>query len=198
MDRFDTNDERLVAFIESLWKALVPETGECISVQGELVRACGRLQNEHFRNGLCNYYAPDEPDQDLAGSYYGGLLLFMTGMLIENRNGPLDAAEVAYFTDVRTRAFEDWRVQRRIDLLRGDEEEGRKLTKAERAEVERLEAAEGRLDFEELFDRSEIAVANYCVANPELFDRKGKPVVERGIRDIRELFERPPPGTVLH
>lgn len=30
--------------------------GQCVSVQGELVRANERLQSEYFRNGLGNYY----------------------------------------------------------------------------------------------------------------------------------------------
>ena len=199
MDRFDRTGARLDAFTKALWDALVPSSGECVSVQGELVRANQRLRSEHFRNGMANYYRPDEPDQGFAESYYGALLLFVIGTLLENANGALTAEGVAYFTAARARASADWTRQRRIDgLLFLAEEEDRELTHAERVEIEALEAAAPRPDFEELFDRSAIAIANYCLANPELFDRSGRPVVERGVRDIRELIERRPPGTPLH
>jgi hypothetical protein len=47
--------ERLDNKNSDLWKELVPETGEANTVQGELVRAIGRLQSECFRNGMMNW-----------------------------------------------------------------------------------------------------------------------------------------------
>lgn len=38
-----------------LWKALVPRSGQAETVQGELVRAIGRLAGECYRNGNGNW-----------------------------------------------------------------------------------------------------------------------------------------------
>ncbi len=46
-----------------LWKELVPEKGVASTLQGELIRAEGRLSSELFRNGMMNWSA-----------YYAGLL----------------------------------------------------------------------------------------------------------------------------
>lgn len=46
-----------------LWKELVPESGVASTLQGELIRAEGRLSSELFRNGMMNWDA-----------YYAGLL----------------------------------------------------------------------------------------------------------------------------
>lgn len=49
-------------WVEALWdqnavlgKALVPETGSAPTLQGELVRALGRIETEHFKNGMMNW-----------------------------------------------------------------------------------------------------------------------------------------------
>ena len=49
-------------WVEVLWqqnqtlrKALVPEMGSAPSLQGELVRALGRIEAEHFKNGMMNW-----------------------------------------------------------------------------------------------------------------------------------------------
>lgn len=39
----------------SRWKALVPAEGVANTLQGEMVRAIGRLQSEYFRNGMMNW-----------------------------------------------------------------------------------------------------------------------------------------------
>lgn len=38
-----------------LWKELVPPEGQANTVQGELIRAVGRLKDEAFRNGNQNF-----------------------------------------------------------------------------------------------------------------------------------------------
>lgn len=38
-----------------LWKELVPPQGQANTIQGELVRAVGRLKDEAFRNGNQNF-----------------------------------------------------------------------------------------------------------------------------------------------
>jgi hypothetical protein len=40
---------------QNLWNKLVPEYGQSLSVQGELVRAIGRMTNEFTVNGYCNW-----------------------------------------------------------------------------------------------------------------------------------------------
>lgn len=40
---------------QTLWKALVPAEGRAPSLQGELVRALGRIEAEHFKNGMTNW-----------------------------------------------------------------------------------------------------------------------------------------------
>ena len=35
-----------------------------------------------------------------------------------------------------------------------------------------------------------LCFANWCLANPELIDRHGRPVEERGIRDLSALIQR--------
>ena len=38
-----------------LWERLVPKSGSATSLQGELVRALGRIENEYFKNGMMNW-----------------------------------------------------------------------------------------------------------------------------------------------
>ena len=38
-----------------LWKELVPATGQATTVQGELIRAVGKLTDEAYRNGNSNF-----------------------------------------------------------------------------------------------------------------------------------------------
>ncbi|MFC5861760.1 hypothetical protein ACFPT7_05610 [Acidicapsa dinghuensis] len=40
---------------QRLWTELVPTTGQATTVQGELVRAIGRLSDEAYRNGNYNF-----------------------------------------------------------------------------------------------------------------------------------------------
>jgi hypothetical protein len=40
---------------QRLWKELVPATGQAATVQGELIRAVGRLSDEAYRNGNHNF-----------------------------------------------------------------------------------------------------------------------------------------------
>lgn len=47
--------ERLWTHNGVLWKSLVPENGDAPTLQGELVRALGRIESEYFRNGMMNW-----------------------------------------------------------------------------------------------------------------------------------------------
>ena len=38
-----------------LWDELVPASGQCETVQGEIVRCIGKLTDEAYRNGNCNW-----------------------------------------------------------------------------------------------------------------------------------------------
>ena len=52
MKRFERDEQgsdRLREFHSKMWKALVPPSGECASVQGELVRAVERLTDEDVK-----------------------------------------------------------------------------------------------------------------------------------------------------
>jgi len=40
---------------EDLWSQLVPKSGQADTVQGELIRAVGRMEDEFFRNGYGNW-----------------------------------------------------------------------------------------------------------------------------------------------
>src|SRR4051812_13014985 len=53
-DRFFGKKEPPATF-EQLWSKLVPESGQATSVQGELVRASGRMTEELARNGYANW-----------------------------------------------------------------------------------------------------------------------------------------------
>src|SRR4051812_28046342 len=104
--------DRLQLFTKALFDACVPPSGECVSVQGELLRASARLQSEYFRNALYNYYwewdESEEGNPDVAGTYFGALLFFVLDTLISNRNQALDAEDVAYFTMVRSAVEPDY------------------------------------------------------------------------------------------
>lgn len=49
------SDEAWRAQFDSLWRELVPRSGEAETVQGELVRSLGRLADEALRNGNMNW-----------------------------------------------------------------------------------------------------------------------------------------------
>jgi hypothetical protein len=195
VQRFDRNDDRLRDFLGAIWKTLVPSTGECASLQGELVRADARLSDESYRNGLGNYYHPDQETDGFAEGFYPKMLVFLLETLAANANDANDADTVAYCADALARAPLDWEKQRRIIAIveRAEEDENRELSDAENAEIETLEAAPERLDWEDLLNRTEIAVGNYCLANPVLVDLAGKPIEEGGVTDIRHIFDPPPP-----
>lgn len=182
------SSERLRAFTKAVWDALVPRTGECVSLQGELIRANERLLSECLRNGMCNYYVDDET---VAQNYYGALALLILDTLIANRGGALAADEVAYFADVRSRLARDRTQSLRLRDLEQKEEA---LTDAEARELEVLsDDPAARVNWEALCNRAERCIANWCLANPELVDRQGRPVEERGVRHLEHLLNPPPP-----
>jgi hypothetical protein len=204
MERFDETDdgdaeghrvpsERLRAFTKALWDALVPKQGPCASVQGELIRANERLQAEHYRNGMANYFAPREEHTSgaLADNYYGELVLFLLDTMVANRNQALTEEDVAYFATMRREIEAQWARALRSDELyyKADEE---KLSQGEEEELASLDELRRGPDWEELCSRASRCIANWCLANTMLIDRHGKPVVERGIRDVMHIFDPPP------
>lgn len=42
--------------LSALWEKLVPEEGEAETIQGEMVRAIGRIKGDYYRNGFGNWY----------------------------------------------------------------------------------------------------------------------------------------------
>lgn len=180
--------ERLVAFLKAMWDALVPDSGACVSMQGELVRAKQRLDNEHYRNGMCNYFDCDQSNLSMSESHYGGMMLFILDTMIENRNDALTEEDVAYFVDVRAVIEPQWRRGMRVNTLYDKSEEGT-ITEEEEAELARIEPLPRGPHWEMFFARAERCIANWCLKNSALVDREGNPVVEGGIRDVNELFE---------
>jgi len=49
-------DYGFTARFDALWKKLVPKKGEAETIQGEMVRALGRMEGDYFRNGFGNWY----------------------------------------------------------------------------------------------------------------------------------------------
>ena len=200
MDRFEECDEggeRLQAFNKSIWDRLVPRSGPCRSLQGELVRASLRLQSEYYRNGLGNYYVREKPEEGLADNPYGGGVLLVIDTLVANRGGSLHERDVTYLTKMREAVVRDWELKIRL----GDLEEksvdggGTGLTEQEAQELEQLEQLEesDAVDWEKYFARAERCIANWCLANPALVDLQGKPIREGELSDLRHIFEPPPP-----
>ncbi|AKV00430.1 hypothetical protein AKJ09_07093 [Labilithrix luteola] len=190
--------ERLRAFTKALWNALVPASGACASVQGELIRANDRLQGEYYREGMGNYYEPGTNANGGPQSTYAcaprALLVFVLDTLVENRGGGLDDDDVAFFQTTRLAVESDYRTRLRInELVYQEEIDGRELTDAEKTELERLESAEGRIPWEDVLKRAERCIANWCIANPKLVDRQGNAIEERGVADVSHIFEPPPP-----
>ncbi len=141
--------------------------------------------------GLGNYYEDDSRDGTLGGTFVGKMLLFMLDTLVENRNRPLDDEDVAYFAGVRGVVESDWLKHKRIFEL----DEKLNESEASDAEVKELrdfEASGGGPAWEELLKRAERCIANWCIANAGLVDRQGRPVEDRGIREVKTIFEPPP------
>ena len=58
-------------------------------------------------------------------------------------------------------------------------------------ELEQLLATEDEVEspaWEWLYNRAQRCIANWCIANPGLIDRQGRPIEERGIRDLGKLL----------
>jgi hypothetical protein len=191
MRRFERDEEavvggdRLEAVTRALYAALVPPMGECVSLQGELVRANDRLITEHLQNGGLNYY---DSTRTFATGYYSALLVLVLETLTANRGGALVGDDVAYFAEFLQSAGRDFVRTSRLGELENSETA---LSNAEQRELEELlaeESAVGQPDWEELYVRARRCIANWCIANPELIDRHGKPVVERGVRDLSSVF----------
>lgn len=58
--------------VSGLWEKLVPKEGEAETIQGEMVRAIGRMQGDYYRNGFGNWY-----------SYYYDLSRFLAAHLAD-------------------------------------------------------------------------------------------------------------------
>jgi hypothetical protein len=186
--------ERLRAFTEALWDALVKE-GECASVQGELIRANSLLQTAYFRDGMGNYYCKDNDGQTLADTFYGARVVFVLDTMVKNRNRALCDEDAAYFARVRQLVEPDWVRRQRIEQLENNDD----ASDSDRKELDELEDEDRDRGvwWEELFDRAERCIANWCIANPGLIDRQDRPIQEGGVRDRTDVIEPPggPPPT---
>jgi len=68
---------------DELWKELVPAVGQADTVQGELIRAIGRMTDEFACNGYANW-----------DGGYEILSAFLAGMLTDGTFGPQTSAGV--------------------------------------------------------------------------------------------------------
>lgn len=57
-----------------LWNNLVPDKGSAKTINGELVRAIGRLNYEYYNNGNCNACEEDEDGEYCISGYYDRFL----------------------------------------------------------------------------------------------------------------------------
>jgi hypothetical protein len=183
-DRTAEATQELAAFTKKLWDALVPSSGACVSVQGELVRVNERLWAEAMQEGMGNYYESDD-----GRARYGAMIVFLLDTLVANRAGALEGEDVDYFARVRGALDTDWRARSRMIALENGEGE---LSAAEAAELEQLAAAPELVPWQEMLTRAERCVANHCMIAAELVDRDGKPVTERGVRNVLHVFEPAP------
>jgi len=182
----ELSSPRLQSYHQVLWTALVPRSGECASIQGEMIRAVERLRAELLRNGMGNYYDRGPLDSN----HYGKLLTLVLDTLARSEGSALSTDDVGYFAKARSGLDAD-----RIAVHRlGEMEEREDASDAER-ELAQADADAHAIDWNELIHRAERCVANWCIAHPQLVDRRGQPVEERGHRDLRHVFEppRPPP-----
>ena len=183
-DRSAEGTPELAAFTKRLWDALVPNSGACVSVQGELVRVTERLGTEAITQAMWTYYETAD-----GRSRYGAMIVFLLDTLVANRTGALDEEDVGYFARVRGRLDTDWRARSRMLALENGEGE---LSAAEVAELEQLSSSPELVHWEEVLTRAERCVANHCLKTPALVDRDGKPVTENGVRNVLHVFEPPP------
>lgn len=134
-----------------LWDALVPERGPADTTQGQLLRAQGNLSTEYYRNGMMNYYYYClEPRPD---SYVDQLDFLLDTLLPADRE---------YLTRAKGRILEDRKNVPEANALQ-EKEEKSGLSEVERS---RLEALCNFDEWEELFERTERLVLNYCITHP--------------------------------
>jgi len=86
----DTWEERY----EQAWALLVPSSGSAITVQGEVVRIAGRVNDELLRNAMGNW-----------NKEYRKMLTAMSGYL--QQGNPLSESELAEVADIQKHILED-------------------------------------------------------------------------------------------
>ena len=86
----DTWEERY----EPAWALLVPSSGSAITVQGEVVRIAGRVNDELLRNAMGNW-----------NKEYRKMLTAMSGYL--QQGNPLSESELAEVADIQKHILED-------------------------------------------------------------------------------------------
>lgn len=128
------NDELSV-----LWKKLVPKEGEAETIQGEMVRAIGRIKGEYYKNGFGNWYP----------MYYKLAQFLATHLADENTFKPFTVAVIR--ADIRAlNAYGNT-----VDEI-GDPYETFHFSLFETT------------DLEEAFGRLDAAIAVWCKRHPEL------------------------------
>jgi len=129
-----------------LWKTLVPKSGEAETVQGELVRAVGRVAHEYHHNGMGNW--------NDGSSYFGQLIRLVGSTLVAEKSfSPWVKAAIA--ADV---AAID------ADGMSANRSSGKRSTNAFGAEA----LSKLRVDVDGALMRLDATVAVWCDRQPQL------------------------------
>lgn len=129
--------------LSALWKKLVPKEGEAETIQGEMVRAIGRIKGDYYRNGFGNWYP-----------MYYKLSQFLAAHLI-------DESTFKPFTLSVLRA----------DIRALNAYGNRVMTEGNPYESFRFSLFE-TTGIEEAFERLDAAIAVWCKRHPELIPYK--------------------------
>lgn len=164
---------------DQLVEILVPNTGACVSIQGELLRAAAILEHEYRVQRMAIYYV--RPD-------YRDLAAFVLDVLLANKGKIAGVDDLDAFASARRDLDTDFAVGARLARLQ-DLDFARKITRAQRRELAALERRDAVVDWADVLPRMKRCVEKWCLTHPVLVDLAGRPVREGGITDLRFVFE---------
>ena len=173
---------------DRLWKLLVPQSDEAPSIQGELVRAIGRLSREWLQNGnnnwsfsgssmfedwvsFINYHLVLSPEEQYKPQYCAR---------------PFDEATTEQITeDLEFIKLLGMQGIKPLDAIYLSEQEWEEYFEAQQYEIlERASPLELNDAAKAVFQRIKKNIVEFCLANPELKWRYGKEPTEDTIMSI--------------
>lgn len=126
-----------------LWKQLVPEEGCAETLQGELVRAIGKIEGEYFRNGMMNW----------GDGYYGALNMLIHSTLKKEKSFSRLVKKV---------------IDADIAVIEASGKLGEKAAKGEESRFAVLGSNTlFNADVQESFHRVDAVITVWCARNPE-------------------------------